>query len=165
MRTRTYVFSALIVVGLFLSAGTEKTSFTKGYHPGDLAPEIEMAGSNRAIQFSNSSGQYTLVNFWAAYDASSRVRNLQLYAKVNKMDSSRIRMYSVSMDERYSVYAGTLKADNLDDSRQLFDGKGLQSPLYRQYNLKNGFGNFLIDDKGVILATNIHPDTLDELLK
>lgn len=164
MRTKTYVFSTLIVIGLFFTAGTEKSSFTTGYRPGELAPELEIDGRDRAIRFPNALGQYTLVNFWAAYDAASRVRNIQLHAKVNKMDSSRIRMFSVSMDERYSVYAGTVKADNLDDDSQLFDGKGFQSPLYKLYNLKKGFGNFLIDDKGIILATNLNPETLDDLL-
>ncbi|MDR0756410.1 MAG: thioredoxin family protein [Tannerella sp.] len=120
-----------------------------------------MPDSCHVIQFSNPSKQYTLLSFWAAYNAVSRVHNIQLHAKVSKMDSTRIRMYSASMDERFSVYAGTLKTDKLENARHLFDGLGAKSPLYKQYNLKRGFGNFLIDDRGVIVATNIRPEDLD----
>jgi hypothetical protein len=162
MRAKTHVLSILAVISLFFSAGTEKNSFTEGYHIGDFASEIQLPDNSRTIRFSNETGQYTLLNFWAVYDAASRVHNIQLYAKINKMDSTRIRMYSISMDERFSVYAGTLKTDKLEDSRQLFDGRGMQSPLYKQYNLKKGFGNFLIDGNGVIVATNVRPEDLEK---
>ncbi|MDR1601371.1 MAG: thioredoxin family protein [Tannerella sp.] len=164
MRTKTFVLFTLAVTGLFFSAGTRKTSLTGGCHVGDFAPEILVSGSEHAIQFSGSAKQYTLVHFWAAYDAVSRVRNIQLHTKVNEMDSTRIRMYSVSMDEHFSVYAGTLKTDRLENTRQLFDGQGTRSPLYRQYNLKKGFGNFLIDGRGVIVATNVRPEDLENIM-
>jgi peroxiredoxin len=164
MRLKTSIYSVLAIIGLFFSAGTENAGLTKGCRVGDFAPEITIPDSNCAIQFSNPTKQYTLLNFWAAYDAASRVHNIQLHAKVSKMDSTRIRMYSISMDERFSVYAGTLKTDRLEGPRQLFDGQGAKSPLYKQYNLKRGFGNFLIDDKGVIVATNVRPKDLERYL-
>jgi hypothetical protein len=155
----------LMLTVLFLSGGTKKTSFTEGSHPGDYAPEIKITGSSRTIRFANPSGRYTLVNFWATYDAASRVRNIQLYEKVNRMDSACIRMYSISMDENYSVYTGTLDIDNLRGASQLHEVKGVRSLLYRQYNLKKGFRNFLVDDHGVIVATGVHSEDLDALQK
>jgi hypothetical protein len=43
---------------------------------------------------------------------------------------------------------------------QFHETKGKNSKLYRMYNLKKGFSNFLIDEKGVIVAKNITPDEL-----
>ena len=160
MKFKACVLSGLVVL-LFLSAGTEKVSLTEGYRPGDLAPGIKSAEDGHLIEFSNSDC-YTLVNFWAAYDATSRVRNMQLWNKMNELDSTLITFYSVSMDESQSVFEETLKVDKLATGNQLCDKKGRKSPVYKKYGLKNGFRNFLIDKKGVIIAIDITPDELVE---
>jgi hypothetical protein len=165
MRAKTRTFSLLAITSLFLSAGMEKTSLTEGYRPGDHAPQISLDGRTGAVPLSNPSGRYTLVNFWAAYDAPSRIRNIRLHTKVNEMDSSRIRMYSVSLDERPSVFAGTLAIDGIEGPRQLHDPLGLRSPLYRQYNLQAGLRSFLIDARGVIVASGVRPEELKDLVK
>lgn len=160
MKFKACVLSGLVVL-LFLSAGTEKVSLTEGYRLGDLAPGIESAEDGRLIEFSNSNS-YTLVNFWATYDATSRVRNMQLWNKMNELDSALISFYSVSMDENQSVFEETLKADKLTARNQLYDKQGKASPVYKKYGLKDGFRNFLIDQKGVIIAIDITPDELLE---
>ena len=144
MKMRVCLLSVSViigVIGLFLSAGMEKTSFAKGYRIGDRAPEIRLSGNNWTIRFTDLPEQYTLVNFWAAYDADSRVRNIQLSNKVNEMDTARIKMYSISLDEQFSIYSETLKADNLEDTNHFFDSLGAKSSLYKQYNLKKGLKN------------------------
>lgn len=74
-------------------------------------------------------------------------------------------MYSVSLDKKKSIFEETVKADKLEGSVQVLDELGEQSVLYRQFGLKKGFRNFLIDDKGVIIAANVTPAKLAELLK
>jgi len=160
MEFKTCVLSGLAVF-LFLSAGTEKTSLTEGYRLGDLAPRIKSEGNDKEIDFSNSKC-YTLVNFWAAYDAKSRMNNVQLWNKMNELDSTKIVLYSVSMDETQSVFEETLKMDKLEMKNQFFEGKGKKSSVYKKYGLKSGFRNFLIDEQGVIIAVDIPSD---ELLK
>lgn len=160
MKLKACALSGLVVF-LFLSAGTEKTSLTEGYRLGDKAPGIEPAGNSEMIDFSNSTS-YSLVNFWAAYDATSRVRNLQLWNKVNALDSTLINFYSVSMDEYQSVFEETLKTDKLDAKNHFLEKNGKKSPVYKNYGLKNGFRSFLIDQHGVIVAINITPEELSE---
>ena len=70
-------------------------------------------GGESDFSFQNHSGRYTLLNFWAAYDAESRVRNVQLWNEVNKLSSDKIAMYSVSLDEKESIFTETVKADRL----------------------------------------------------
>ena len=81
-----------------MSSGTKEARPTVGTNPGDLAPRIESLGGESDFSFQNHSGRYTLLNFWAAYDAESRVRNVQLWNEVNKLSSDKIAMYSVSLD-------------------------------------------------------------------
>ncbi|WP_102408705.1 thioredoxin family protein [Parabacteroides bouchesdurhonensis] len=164
MKIRTYVLIASVAF-LGISAGSKQAKLTEGVNPGDLAPRIESLGDESNFNFQNHSGRYTLLNFWAAYDAESRVRNVLLSNEINKLGSNKIAMYSVSLDEKSSVFMETVKADKLDLSTQFHDELGKASEVYRKYNLKKGFKNFLIDDKGIIIAANVTPEKLTEVLK
>jgi hypothetical protein len=165
MKIRTYVLS-VAAGAFFLSAGTDRARLTEGNRPGDLAPRIKSLGTGAEIAFPDNSGKYTLLHFWAAYDAVSRMRNVQLWDKLNRDDlSSRVKMLSVSMDKLVSVFTGTVKTDNLEETNQVHEALGERSEAYRKYGLKKGLRNFLIDDKGVIIATDITPDRLSEIIE
>lgn len=164
MKVRAYVL-ILSVAFLGMSAGSKKAMLTEGANPGDLAPRIELLGKGGDAGFQNQKGRYTLLNFWAAYDAESRARNVQLANEVNKLSPDKIALCSISLDERESVFTGTVKIDKLDLSTQFHEGLGKESVLYKKYDLKKGFGNFLINDKGVIIASNVTPEKLAEIMK
>ena len=165
MKVRSYVLC--VAVGLLaVSAGQKIAKPTEGVNPGDLAPRIETLGNEtHGLSFQNHSGRYTLLNFWAAYDAESRARNVQLWNEVNKMSSNKIEMYSVSLDEKTSIFNETIKMDKLSNTNQLHEELGKASDLYKKFNLKKGFNNFLINDEGVIVAANVNPDELTGLLE
>ncbi|MEG1543594.1 MAG: thioredoxin-like domain-containing protein [Tannerellaceae bacterium] len=164
MKVKAYVLIVMVAL-ISMSAATKKTKSTVGVNPGDLAPRIESLGSENKIHFKNHSGRYTLLNFWAAYDAESRARNVKLSNEVNKLNSDKIAMYSISLDERKSIFTETVKADKLNASTQFHEEQGRASDLYRKYNLNKGLRNFLIDDKGVIIAANVTADELAKALK
>ena len=163
MKIRTYVLFVFALI-FFLYAGTDKAGLTEGYRPGDIAPGIKSPGIDADITFSNSSGRYTLLHFWAAYDADSRMLNVQLWNKLNQNDLSGINMISVSLDEPESIFTETVKADGLYATNQLHEMLGERSEVYKKYGLKKGLRNFLIDDKGVIVATNVTPEKLSKLI-
>jgi len=163
MKIRTYVLSVAAIM-LFLSAGTDKVSLTEGFRPGDIAPGIKSLGTDTDISFSNDSGSYTLLQFWAAYDAKSRMQNVQLWNKLKQDGLLQVKMISVSMDEPQSVFVETVKADKLDMTTQFNEKLGRHSEVYKTYGLKKGLRNFLIDDKGIIVATDVVPDKLSEIM-
>ncbi|MBP7486608.1 MAG: thioredoxin family protein [Parabacteroides sp.] len=163
MKVRAYVL--LVSVGiLVMSASTKKARLSEGNTPGNLAPRIESLENEREFSFQNRSGRYTLLNFWAAYDAESRALNIQLWNEVKKLSSSEIEMISISFDKSSSVFAETVKTDRLNEENQFRDGMGTESELYGKYALKKGFKNFLIDDQGVIVAVNVAPDEISNEL-
>lgn len=165
MKVRAYVLLVSVAL-LAMSSGTKDAKPTEGLNPGDFAPRIESLGSDgESVSFRNHSGRYTLLNFWAAYDAESRASNVRLANEVNKLGPDRVTMYGVSFDTNQSVFEETVKADHLEGTVQRFEAMGQQSALYKKFALKKGFRNFLIDDKGVIIAANVTPRKLAEVLK
>ena len=164
MKVRAYVLIASVAL-LGMSAGSKKAKLTEGVNPGDLAPRIAFLGNDAKASFHNQLGRYTLLNFWAAYDAESRARNVQLANEVNKFGPDKIAMCSISMDEKESIFTETVKIDKLDLSTQFHEGLGKESELYKKYDLRKGFKTFLINDEGVIIAANVTPEKLTEILK
>jgi hypothetical protein len=163
MKIRTSVFS--VVAGLFfLSAETDEANLTEGYRPGDIAPEIKSFETDADITFSNNSGYYTLLHFWAAYDAVSRMQNVRLWNKLRRDGRLPVKMISVSLDEVESVFVETVKTDKLELTDQLREKLGERSETYKKYGLKKGLRNFLIDANGVIIATGVTPDSLSGII-
>jgi hypothetical protein len=158
MKVRAYVLVGTVML-LNISAAPKEARY-EGLSPGDLAPGIEFLGNEMNFSFRTHSNRYTLLNFWAAYDAGSRVRNIRLSNEVEKFGSDRIAMCSISMDESKSIFSETIRIDRLSQTMQFHAVQGKNSKLYRRYNLKKGFSNYLIDKKGVIVAKNISPETL-----
>lgn len=163
MKVRAYVLIVAVAL-VTMSFGTKEARPTVGTNPGDLAPRIESLGNESNFSFQNHSGRYTLLNFWAAYDAESRARNVQLWNEINKLSSDKVAMYSVSFDEKESIFTETVKADRLSNTKQFHEELGKKSELYGKFNLKKGLKNYLIDDKGVIIAENVTSDKLTEIL-
>lgn len=164
MKVRAYVLVVAVAL-LTVSAGTKNAKPTEGINPGDFAPRIESLGNETNFSFQNHSGRYTLLNFWAAYDGESRARNVQLWNEVKKLGSDKIDMCSISFDEKKSIFTETVKIDKLDETKQFHEELGQQSKLFGKYKLQKGFRNFLINDKGVIVATHVTPDQLTDVLK
>jgi hypothetical protein len=162
MKVKTYVLVGAAV--LLNTSAASKDVRSEGLSPGDLAPRIESLGNERNFNFQNHSNRYTLLNFWAAYDAESRVRNIKLANEVERLGVDRIAMCSISMDESRSIFLETVRIDNLSQTMQFHTEAGKSSKLYRQYNLKKGFSNFLIDEAGVIVAKNVTPENLKQMM-
>lgn len=163
MRILTYV---LLVGGAIsvMSSTTREAGFSIGNKPGDLAPRIGLLQNEGCLNFKNDSTEYVLLQFWAAYDATSRAENVKLYNEIQKRADSKLKMVSVSFDEFASVYNETVKLDNLSAASTYQEKSGASSPLYKEYGLDAGFKNFLIDKNGVIVATDITPQQLSKII-
>lgn len=132
-----------------------------GLSPGSRAPEIRLENEQSGrFRLSEEKGKYVLVNFWAAYDAPSRIRNLKLDRAVTRMKKNDLQYVSISYDTRPAVFEETVKTDGLTRNRQFYDTEGKLSEIFKTFRLKKGFTNYLIDPHGVIIAKNISPGDL-----
>ncbi|MDR2384251.1 MAG: thioredoxin family protein [Tannerella sp.] len=163
MKIKTQMF-LLAVMFFFITAGTEKSDLKEGYRLGDLAPEIGLTGADSDIVFANNTLHYTLLHFWAAYDGNSRKQNVLLWNHLKMKNLPHLKMISISMDYSKSVFEETIKIDGLESTNQIYEWQGKNSDIYRKFGLKKGFGNFLIDDRGVIIAVNVTPEILDRIV-
>lgn len=153
-----FLVASVVVLASSYTTGTSKLS--GGIYPGDLMPELTVENNlGGELDLSYLRGKKVLVSFWAAYDADSHKNNVLLYNTLEK-NKYPITMVSISFDPSQAVFMQTLSMDNIDQSFQFREKGGSNSSLFKEYNLNDGFKNYLIDEKGVIIAMNVTPDDL-----
>ena len=152
------IFVVLVFSSLFSFSFNERSSSTEKLALGDKAPELVFGENKQSLNLQNRLGDYTLLSFWASYDASSRIEN----AKMNQLvaNSARVKMISISFDSYRSVYQAAVKQDGVDATASYLEMEGENSEIFKSYDLKNGFVNYLLDKNGVIVAKNLSADEL-----
>ncbi len=135
-----------------------------GLSPGSSAPEIRIGNAEKEL-LGDFRGKYLILQFWAVYDAPSRVNNLLMYNSVKKNYSDRVRMVSLSFDPQELIFKETVRMDGIDPQTQFLVSNGENSEVYETYRLSKGFSNYLIDPNGVIVAKNLSPEQLKKLVK
>lgn len=151
MRYLKPILFLLLVCFLIMGARTKEVKLTEGIQPGNLAP-----GINRQ-DIDLKGNKFVLLQFWAAYNARSRMLNVQIHNVISQSGTEDIRLVSVSFDENEAVFKGVVKADRLNPATQFNDPQGKNSEIFKAYHLESGFGNCLIDSEGVIIAKNVSP--------
>ena len=78
-------------------------------------------------------------------------------------NDARVEMISISFDRYPSIFRTVVKQDGITDNVYQ-EMEGEDSEIFKSYDLKHGFTNCLIDDRGVIVAKNVNPSELASLL-
>lgn len=159
----------LIMSTAFLGLSSYQSGVTQpseGIYPGDLFSDIKNLEniSGTKVSLSDFKGQKVLVNLWAAYDAPSHRDNVILANVIDK-NNYPVKMISLSFDKSESVFERTLAMDKLDNNSQFLLDQEAQGDLIKRYRLDKGFKSYLIDENGKIIAMNLTPESLHQLMK
>lgn len=156
-------FFVVLVFSSLISLSFNKESVpTEKLTSGDKLPELYLCKEMQSLNLHAPSDGYLLLSFWASYDAESRENNTALAHLAG--NSAKVKMVSVSFDHYASVFESVVKQDGLDADACFLETCGTDSELFNQFDLKTGFKNYLIDNRGVIVAKNITPAELVSFL-
>ena len=114
-----------------------------GLKEGKQAPMLKLKNSEGAVTLSELKGRYVLLNFWAGYDAPSRMENIRFAREIDKSKIENISLVSVSFDTSRKVFEETIKRDGRSE----------------------GFASYLISPEGVIIAKDPDPEQLTKLIR
>lgn len=164
MRYVKWIFVVLLISSL--TSFVSKDKIAGGLDVGDIAPDftIQSLLGAHSQNLSDLRGKCVLLSFWASYDASSRMCNAEMNNVLRRLCSNNVEMVSVSFDEYESIFAETIRRDQIVTPSCFVDTAGKASDLYRTYQLGQGFINYLLDENGVILAKNISANELSAYL-
>ena len=162
MKKTKSVIGMLALSLLFSSAFNPNKT---GLKEGERAPQLSLQNADDSVSLQSLKGQYVLLNFWAGYDAPSRMENIRFAREIDKSGLENISLVSVSFDTNRKVFEEIVKRDELDTATQFYDKDGSRSDIFDNYRLSKGFASYLISPEGVIIAKNPNPDQLTKLIR
>ena len=153
-----WFFVVLVFSSLISLSFDKRNTPTEKLPVGAQAPELVLGNEKQPLSLQASKGNYILLSFWASYDAASRTRNARLHHVVS--DDARVEMISISFDRYRSVFDAAVRQDGIDKEVCHLEMEGEDSEVFKSYDLKSGFKNYLVDSRGVIVAKNVTADEL-----
>ena len=96
MKKTKSVIGMLALILLFSSAFNPVKT---GLKEGEQAPELSLQNAEDSVSLQSLKGRYVLLNFWAGYDAPSRMENIRFAREIDKSGLENIALVSVSCGE------------------------------------------------------------------
>ena len=127
-----------------------------------VMPDVN--GQYVASKTITSTSKYTFVDFWASWCAPCRVQARALLPLYKKYSAQGLGVIAVSLDTDAKAWKKAI-ADDGYTWTNLSDMKGFDSPLSKKYGITAIPRNFLLNNKGEIIAVDLHGKALEEKLK
>lgn len=159
---RLFIGIALVLVSI--------TAFSQefGTNVGDKAKDIVLTSPDgKEIKLSSIKGKVVLLDFWASWCGPCRMENPNLVNSYSKYKDAKYKnakgfeIYSVSLDKNAEAWKAAIEKDKLTWENHVSDLKGWQSSAGAAYGVNFIPQNFLINEKGIIVAKNLRGEALD----
>jgi thiol-disulfide isomerase/thioredoxin len=135
-------------------------------------PDFNFVGMfDKNYKLTDLKGSYVLVNFWASWNEESRkmqLKQVPIYSKYRDQtfkEAVGFEIVSVSIDTEEAEMRLALKKDRLNWANHCCDSKGWDGQLVKELKLKGIPSNFLLNEKGIVIAQNIDADSLENLMR
>ena len=114
------------------------------------------------VNFENNT--YVLIQFWAGSDPQSRMENVNMYNELTRVGLENVQFLSISFDESEAVFRGIVKSEQMDPTTQFYLPEGEKANILKEYYSKTEVKNWLITNQGKIVAENVSPDEIFEIV-
>jgi peroxiredoxin len=134
---------------------------------GTIAPDfMQNDPAGNPVKLSSLRGKFVLIDFWASWCPSCREDNPKLVKAYHELKDKNFTILGVSLDaqDTRAAWVKAIKDDGLD-WLQVSDLKHWDNAVIKQYGIGAIPQNVLIDPDGRVIAKNIEPGQLRQLLE
>ncbi|WP_312789300.1 M14 family zinc carboxypeptidase [Sphingobacterium sp.] len=108
-------------------------------------------------------GKYTLIDFWASWCPPCRKENPNIVANYQKYKSQGFEIFAISLDKKKEAWLKGIADDHLT-WQHVSELNYWNSEIAATYAVRAIPANFLVDDKGTIIARNVRGEELGKVL-
>lgn len=119
---------------------------------------------DKPIKLSQVKARYILLDFWASWCIPCRHENIGLKRTYDAYKNKGFAILGVSLDNNKKDWLEAIQKDELA-WENVCDLKGFQNQVALMYNVDAIPTNFLIDEKGIIIAKKLRGKALEDKLK
>ena len=182
--TTLFLLSAILCFSFIAKDSVFLGTQAQGLNIGDKAPDFSII-TPEEVEFSLSDyrGKLVLLDFWASWCGPCRKDNPNIVSVYNKLHQAAFKtadgfeVISISLDG-LTDRRGNPKQDNaktdwtqaIAEDKLIWEShgselKGWHSDIAKKYHINSIPSNFLIDEKGVIIAKNLKGPALYATIK
>lgn len=137
----------------------------KNLQIGSVAPDFTLPDTEgNPVKLSSLKGSYVLIDFWASWCPDCRKENPNIVAAYQKFNERNIKFLGISLDTKKEPWLNAIEKDKLTWTH-VSDLKGWDSDIARLYVIKWIPRNYLLDPNGVIIASGLEGDKLEQKLQ
>ncbi len=135
---------------------------------GKIAPDFEMnneEGSPMRLSSLHSQSKYLLLDFWASTCGPCRIENVHIREAYDQFQSKGFNVLGVSTDVRKEHWLAAVELDGLIWTNLCSLEKWNENEVVKSYALRQVSQNFLLDNSGKIIATDLRGEDLINTLE
>lgn len=132
----------------------------KDISEGNVAPDFSgPTPDGKTLSLKQAMGKVTIIDFWASWCGPCRKENPNVVALYNEFHAKGLNIIGVSLDKDDAKWKEAIAKDGLTWSH-VSNLQFWTDPIAVLYNIKSIPATYIIDEKGVIIATNLRGDEL-----
>ena len=108
----------------------------------------------------------TIIDLWASWCAPCRKENREVLVPIwEEFHEQGLQIVAYGLESDESAWRLAAERDGADRWFQASDLQGDDAPLLRKIRVRTIPANFILDEKGVVIAKNVHGSALMDLVK
>jgi len=158
-----------IIGTIFLSFNTGSPPYKTGMKIGDAIPELNTSlVTGQSFSLDELKGKMVIVDFWASYNAPSRVKNNQIeelrqrFADSGFHNGQGLEVVSISLDRFLTPVKEAIKMDNIENFYHICDLQG-SNGLAKKFGVTEPV-TILIDGDGRIVTKTTSVNKISDAL-
>jgi len=135
---------------------------------GDVFPNIHLPTIEKDTFFlkNHLGDKITIIDIWASWCAPCRIENREVLVPLWKEYHNKgLKIIAYGLESDLFSWKAAAEKDGANQWLQASDLKGDDASILKETRVQTIPANFILDDKGVVLAKNIHGSDLMELVK